>query len=68
MATCAHSRYDYLKNNHPEIYKEFKAGKSVGQVSQRGFSAMSLDQIHEHLNNDMKEVYGIFRYSKQIFV
>ena len=33
MATCAHSRYDYLKNNHPEIYKEFKAGKSVGQLS-----------------------------------
>ena len=68
MATCAHSRYDYLKNNHPEIYKEFKAGKSVGQVSQIGFSAMSLDQIHEHLNNDMKEVNGIFRYSKQRFV
>ena len=26
---------------------------------------MSLDQIHEHINNDMKEVYGIFRYSNK---
>ena len=50
-----------LKNDHPKIYKEFKAGKFVGQVSEREFSAMSLDQIHEHLNKDIKEVYGIFR-------
>ena len=50
-----------LKRDHPEIYKEFKAGKFVGQLSNREFSAMSLDQIHEHLNKDIKEVYGIFR-------
>ena len=50
-----------LKKDHPEIYKEFKAGKFVGQLSDREFSAMSLDQIHEHLNKDIKEVYGIFR-------
>ena len=50
-----------LKRDHPEIYKEFKTGKFVGQLSNREFSAMSLDQIHEHLNKDIKEVYGIFR-------
>ena len=42
-----------LKKDHPEIYKEFKAGKFVGQLSDRELSAMSLDQIHKHLNKDI---------------
>ena len=44
MVTCTHSRYDQSKNDHPDIYNEFKAGKFVGQLSDREFSAMSLDQ------------------------
>ena len=35
-----------LKNDHPDIYNEFKAGKFVGQLSDREFSAMPIDQVN----------------------
>ncbi|ELU02116.1 hypothetical protein CAPTEDRAFT_202494 [Capitella teleta] len=47
-----------LKNKHPDVYQEFQAGHFVGQKTRRKFSMMPLDQIHEQLNDWLKNESG----------
>ena len=43
-----------LKANHPELVVEFESGKFTFQKTNRAFSAMPLDRIHEMNNKQVK--------------
>ena len=47
-----------LEEKHPGIFAEFKAGRFVGQKSRRAFSMLPLDQMHEQLNDWLKNESG----------
>lgn len=47
-----------LSQLHPQILTEFKSGKFVVNKSQRSFSAIALDQVHEQLNAVVKSNGG----------
>ena len=39
-----------LKQLHPDVYTEFLKGKFVVKKSKRAFTAIAIDQAHEHIN------------------
>ena len=47
-----------LKYRHPSIYKEFMNGCFTGQKSDKRFSFIALDQIHEQDNIKVKNTGG----------
>ena len=48
-----------LEKTHPSVLKHFIDGKFVGQKSQRSFSSIALDQMHEQLIGSIKGDGGI---------
>ena len=48
-----------LEKLHPSVLKAFKDGKFVGQKTQRPFSCIALDQMHEQLIGSLKGDGGI---------
>jgi hypothetical protein len=47
-----------LEKRHPDLYAEFKEGRFVGQKTARRFSSIPLDQMHEQLNDYLKNESG----------
>ena len=47
-----------LEERHPALHVEFMEGRFVGQKSGRNFSMIPLDQIHEQLNDYLKNESG----------
>lgn len=47
-----------LNGCHPDLYAQFQAGHFMGQKTQRSFSMLALDQLHEHLNDWLKNQSG----------
>ena len=48
-----------LEERHPAIYVEFKNGNFMGQKSQRSFSMIPRDQMHEQLIDWLKNSAGV---------
>lgn len=48
-----------LEERHPAVFVEFMDGHFVGQKSQRAFSMIPLDQMHEQLNDWLKNDAGV---------
>ena len=48
-----------LEERHPALYVEFKRGHFIGQKSQRAFSNIPRDQMHEQLINWLKNHAGV---------
>lgn len=47
-----------LKACHPALFNEFSCGRFVGQKTRRFFSMLPLDQMHEQLNDWLKNESG----------
>ena len=47
-----------LEERHPALFVEFVEGKFVGQKTDRKFSKLPLDQMHEQLNDYLKNESG----------
>ena len=48
-----------LSNNHPEIYRQFKKDHLAVQKIKNVFSALTIDQCHEPVNELIKGVGGV---------
>jgi hypothetical protein len=48
-----------LERRFPSFHAEFAAGKFVGQKTDRRFSMIPLDQVHEQLNDYIKNESGV---------
>ena len=48
-----------LEEMHPAVHNEFMQGHFVGQKSQKSFSSIALDQVHEQLIGELKNDGGI---------
>ena len=47
-----------LEERHPALFVEFMSGHFMGQKSKRAFSMLPLDQMHEQLNDWLKNEAG----------
>lgn len=47
-----------LEERHPALFVAFQAGHFMGQKSGRAFSMLPLDQMHEQLNDWLKNEAG----------
>lgn len=48
-----------LQEQHPALYIEYLQGHFVGQKTDRAFSRLPLDQMHEQMNDWLKNEAGI---------
>ena len=59
MNTSTSAWHGKLPQQHPEIYKQFKAGHFTAQKTKRPFSAMPHDQAHEQSNPPVSSDGGV---------
>ena len=55
-----------LEQRHPDLHPEFTSGKFVVFKSKRPFSAMAIDQAHEHANAVIKSDCGAIGITEDV--